>query len=591
MSLGGDDRTGAQHAAVLNRQQFPIRLSLGLATALLIAVTTAWPLTPLWAAAFTIALTFLDYAQQAEREGRSVNAAQRRASLATLALTSTLFVCITPFLWLHAGASGPVCALILLAGGSLNVLATNHAHRPSALAGLIPYIAAFALLPVLSFFGDHALAFSGVVAVGVGVYLLHGYLLWRVWNATVRSERAARLELEQRRAEAEAATAAKSAFVAMVSHELRTPISGVLAAAAELQRATDDPRHAECAAIVVESGRFMHTLLNDLLDLAKIEAGRMTVEDVVFDLGLFAHEIGRFWALEAHKRGVPLRLESAFGLPGRVVGDPTRLRQVLNNLLSNALKFTGPEGVTWSIDVGMLGSGQAELTVRVTDSGTGLSPERLDRLFTPYDQTEVTVARTHGGTGLGLSISRELARLMGGDLTAESPPGQGATFVLQVRLGAAASVPAPAAAPVSEPAPKLPVRPLRVLAVDDHEINRRTVGLLLQPLGAEVVTAVDGADALERANAEAFDLILMDVLMPVMNGRDATRRLRAAAGPNRDTPVLGVTGGDTAEDFAACHDAGMSGCVAKPLSPQALYEAIERCLSPNARAEPESLSA
>ena len=389
-------------------------------------------------------------------------------------------------------------------------------------------------------------------------------------------------ELDERRRLAEAATEAKSAFVAMVGHELRTPLSGVLAAAEDLQGRLEPEKDREAIDVVVDAGRFMNVLLDDLLDLAKLDAGRMSIEKVDFDVGGLVWTLARHWSAAARRGGTPMQLTSALGMPGQVSGDPTRIRQILNNLLSNALKFTGPEGVRWSVE-GVETRGGWRLTIRVADSGPGIPPEKLDHLFTPYDQTDVSVARTHGGTGLGLALSRELARLMGGDLDVESRPGEGSTFILTLPLdpptGETVVVPTPETVGVGR------AGKLRILVVDDHEINRRTAALLLQPSGAEVVLAASGEEALERLSSEAFDVMLTDVNMPSMDGVALARALRASGSANRAIPIVAVTGGDSVEERTRCRVAGINGCVPKPIDPRALYRAVEAAC---AGADPEA---
>jgi CheY-like chemotaxis protein/two-component sensor histidine kinase len=337
----------------------------------------------------------------------------------------------------------------------------------------------------------------------------------------------------------------------------------------------------QAADVVVDAGRFMQTLLDDLLDLAKVEAGRMTVEAVTFDLGHMLWSAERHWSAAARRAGKPLQLVSALNLPIQVSADPTRLRQILNNLLSNALKFTGPDGVTWCVD------GQEDgdlwwLEMRVSDTGPGIAPDRLDRLFTAFDQTDDSIARTHGGTGLGLALSRELARLMGGELRVESEEGRGSTFILTLPAGRV-QVRAEGAAADRE-AEVSPMAGLRVLVVDDHEINRRTAALLLEPAGVEVTTAGSAEEALALLGAEPFDVVVTDVNMPSMNGLQLTRAIRERVGLNRSVPVLAFTGGDSAEELAACRAAGMRGFISKPVNPTALYRAIEEACAGRSRA-------
>ncbi len=565
-------KVGSSPTPVIEIAQLPMRLLFSVIVAAMFGgVSGDWTAAAIWYAVAAVTLTGSSLLHgHSAASGRHVGLSRVSSFAAAL-----VYAGLAPMFWLQGGLLGPIYAVVLLTGGSLNVLVVQHRQLSSLLTSLAPYVLVFLSLPFIARI-DHGWAGAAGTAIGVAAFLANGATLWRVWADMVDSEHRSRIELDRRRRDAEAATEAKSAFVAAVSHELRTPISGVLAAASELARGAEDPKQAECAAIVAESGRFMQTLLNDLLDLSKIEAGRMSVEAVPFELEAFGREVTRFWGLEAEKRGIPLHFRGC--TQGWYSGDPLRLRQIVNNLLSNALKFTGPEGVRLMLDTAPAPDGRARLTIRVTDTGEGIPPARLARLFAPFDQTDVSIARTHGGTGLGLAISRELARLMGGDLTVVSPLGEGATFTLTITLPHA-EAPAAAAAHDAPRAAEPTAQALRVLVVDDHEINRRTLGLLLLPLGADVVTAADGREALEIAARQSFDVVLMDVVMPVLDGREATRRLRADAGPNRETPVVGVTGGDSPAEIAACLAAGMSGWVAKPLSAQALYNAIEAALS------------
>jgi CheY-like chemotaxis protein len=246
---------------------------------------------------------------------------------------------------------------------------------------------------------------------------------------------------------------------------------------------------------------------------------------------------------------------------------------VLNNLLSNAIKFTGRGAITVRLAVREAGDHLVFEAV-VADTGRGLTEDQVARLFTPFDQLAANVAREHGGSGLGLVISRELARLMGGDLTVTSKPGKGSRFRLEVRLEAAQAPDARAAGAVIDGA--------RVLVVDDHVVNRRAMELVLQSFGIQPTLAESGERALELLSSEVFDVMLMDVYMPGMDGRDATRQLRAAEGPNRDIPVIAVTASATAKDWEACRAAGMDAHVAKPIDPSQLHAALSEVLSAGA---------
>jgi len=479
-------------------------------------------------------------------------------------------------LWNRGGHYGGAIATALLAAGLLRAILETRGSR-ATLLGAVP-IAGFLVAGPLV-----AVQFSGAAAPPAFywfavLFIVASSLAWARELARLDRRNAEALEeAERRRRQAESATAAKSAFINMVSHELRTPISGVLAASADLEN-SDDEHVRQRGELVADAARLMRTLLNDLLDLAKIEAGRMTVENVAYDLGGTIRQARRLYESDASAKGLQLNLKGDEALP-QVVGDPTRTRQILNNLLSNAIKFTD-EGVI-EVDVRCEPTSEDRMLVQISvkDSGRGMSPEQLARLFRPFDQTDASVARTHGGTGLGLTISRDLARLMGGDILVNSREGFGSTFSVTIDVGDGAQ-----SADIEPTLPSAPldINRLNVFAADDHEVNRRVIALLLEPLGAKVDFAENGEEALERLALRPYDLVLMDVHMPKVDGLEAMRLLRSREGPNRYTPVLAVTGSGAPDDIAACLQAGADGHVLKPLDPAALQSAVAEVLRPRA---------
>jgi len=297
----------------------------------------------------------------------------------------------------------------------------------------------------------------------------------------------------------------------------------------------------------------------------------MTLEQRDFDLAGLISDTERFWRAQATEKGLELRAQR-LTREQWVRGDPHRLRQVLNNLLSNAIKFTPHGAINVEVTTTPGGADDVAVDITVRDQGPGIPGESMERLFTPFAQGSAEVARTYGGTGLGLKVSRDLARLMNGDLTVASEPGQGAAFTLSIRLPVGEATTDDAR---TEAAPQMERR-LKILAVDDHEINRRTLSLVLQPLGVELSTASDGTLALDLLARQAFDVVLMDVNMPGIDGNETTRRLRASGGPNAQVPVIGFSAGTEASQVAACRAAGMTDWLAKPLEPQKLYEALHR---------------
>ncbi|MEG1029769.1 MAG: HAMP domain-containing sensor histidine kinase, partial [Brevundimonas sp.] len=316
-----------------------------------------------------------------------------------------------------------------------------------------------------------------------------------------RAETEARIEADRKRAEAEAVMASRGAFLAAVAHDLRTPISAILTGAAELDRGDKTGSSSrQQVALITDAGLMMKDLLDDLLDHARLDAGRMNVESRDFDLRLLLSQTARLWAGPARAKGLRLRMEGARTLPGMVRGDARRLRPVLNNLISNAMKFTETGSITLGLQSWPDEHGAHVLLINVADTGPGMSVEQLARLFTPFDQTADGVAALYGGSGLGLAISRDLTELMGGRLTVRSAPGQGAVFTISLVLprGASADIetaltpearglvakalsrptssPPPSEPEIVEPAPTIDEtafdeRPLRVLVVDDHAIN------------------------------------------------------------------------------------------------------------------------
>jgi signal transduction histidine kinase/CheY-like chemotaxis protein len=463
----------------------------------------------------------------------------------------------------RGGSWGLISAELLLVGSYLLVTSVAQRSFMAYYASVAPLAAYMLLVAVHSFAGAANTAGPIATCIGTAFIIVHSHRM-------VGANRRMAASLDHARASAEASTVAKSAFVAMVSHELRTPISGMLAGAEELRRGARDAAVRNNAALVIQSAQMMRTLLNDLLDLSKIEAGRMGVENRSFDLRQTVLEVARFWRPELHRKGLRLRLRGAHALPAWVSGDPTRLKQILNNLFSNSVKFTERGGLVLALSVETDHGGPIRINLDVADTGPGMSEAQLSRLFSAYEQLGDGTAGVHGGTGLGLHISRELSRMMSGDLTVKSVVGEGSVFRLSVPFSLAEPSPLAQAAPE----PEAPAQG-RFLVVDDHEVNRRAFSLMLQPIADEVVCVEDGAQALAILGVEAFDVILMDLHLPGMDGLEVTRTLKSTSGPNRQTPVIALTGAASAQDMEASLAAGMIAHVSKPVDVRELFAAIE----------------
>ena len=484
-------------------------------------------------------------------------------------VTSAIFGFLALPLFASHERFAPTLGGLLLAGALLNVIVVNSSLRSATISAAAPHVIYLLIAPLVARAANPGARLADALWLGVVLLIISVAVASRTLERALTAEAAAKDEAERRRHEAEEAVAAKSAFVAMISHELRTPISAILAGAARLHSDLPDAISKTHAQLIGDAGAMMRTLLNDLLDLSRLDAGRMAVEQAPFDLRQAMAGTLRLWRPDAQKKGLRLRVEGAAHLPRWVAGDSMRLRQVLNNLLSNAIKFTAHGAVTVRLSAREDGD-HLVLEAVIADTGPGLTEEQLSRLFTPFDQLASSVVREHGGSGLGLVISRELARLMGGDLTVTSKPGKGSRFRLEIQVEAAE----PEEGFVGGAA----IEGARVLVVDDHVVNRRAIELVLQSFGIQPTLAESGERALELLQSEVFDVMLMDVYMPGMDGRDATRQLRAADGPNRDIPVIAVTASATPKDWEACRAAGMNAHVAKPIDPSQLHAALSEVL-------------
>ncbi|MBI1362051.1 MAG: response regulator [Alphaproteobacteria bacterium] len=388
------------------------------------------------------------------------------------------------------------------------------------------------------------------------------------------SEIAARLAAETDKANA--ASQAKSDFLATMSHEIRTPLNGVLGMAQALALDMTDPSQREKLDVILTSGETLTALLNDILDLSKIEAGKMEIAPVDGDLRISLERARRLFEPAARENGVELVILGS-NEPAWLTYDRVRVQQCVSNLVSNAVKFTreGRIELRWRIGPGSHLE-RRRVTVTVSDTGIGMDEEAMSRLFSAFTQADGSTTRRFGGTGLGLAITRKLARLMNGDVTATSTPGAGSTFTFVFEAQAArprdetASVPSAGVEIPDTPS----LRPVRVLVVDDNAINRQVAKLFLARLHTEIVEATNGVEALARLDAQPFDVVLLDVHMPVMDGCETIRRIRASNKPWRALPVIALTADAMEGDRERFVAMGMTDYLAKPLDRRMLLNKI-----------------
>jgi signal transduction histidine kinase len=413
--------------------------------------------------------------------------------------------------------------------------------------------------------------------------VVYGLLVWptrrrlmRGWVRLLEASRAA----QEGRAAAERASRAKSDFLATISHEIRTPLNGILGMAQAMQTERLGAEQLQRLRVIRGCGETLLAILDDVLDLSRIEAGQLRIERETFDMEHVTRGAVATFAPLAEKKGVTFAFSIAAAARGGFVGDPVRLRQILYNLVSNAVKFTqrGAVGVC-------VGYADGVLTLEVADSGVGIPADKLEQIFEKFVQADASTTRTAGGAGLGLSICRELVELMGGAIRVNSVVGRGTVFSVAIPVERIAE-PQPLQPMLEAGAPSADAQPLNILAAEDNEVNRLVLTTLLRQEGVALTVVNNGAEVVEAWRRGEWDLVLMDIQMPVMDGVTAARAIRteeAASGRAR-TPIIAVTANALPDQRAEYEQAGLDQVVTKPLEVGALFRAIERALA-GARAE------
>ena len=494
------------------------------------------------------------------------------ASCVIASLSVVVYSGITAYLWFSGGEAGRIFAMVQAAGGLLHVSLHMHHTRPLLLAAVIPHALYFIGLPLSAAIIDRK-PVTLLITLGGLLYMSHLIVAVRQSSTTTTILKTANREAREQRRMADAASAAKSDFLAVISHEIRTPMNAVISAANLLRRTRLDAEQREHVMMLIDAGDVLVGLLNDVLDFSKIEAGKMQFENAPMDVRARLASLHRLWQPKAAANGVTLSLEIAEDAPECVMTDALRLQQILFNLLSNAVKFTQDGEVLVSVD---WEPATSVLSMQVTDTGCGIPQDRLANIFDSFEQAEAGTTRRYGGTGLGLAISRRLAELMGGGLTVASTVGEGSCFTVRLPVEAVAAQVA-SVEKAQRVADATALKGRQILAADDHAVNRRILSLLLEPHGCVLTLVENGIEAVAACEEQVFDAILMDMQMPLMDGLEASRRIRLE-GANQATPLIALTANAMDVHRAAWNDVGAQAFLTKPIDPVLLARTLaEAC--------------
>jgi signal transduction histidine kinase/CheY-like chemotaxis protein/HPt (histidine-containing phosphotransfer) domain-containing protein len=450
------------------------------------------------------------------------------------------------------------------------VVRGEAAGRVEAEVSLIPLLVQIGLLTILGI----ALG----CAVFVGALLIPQRALRAATAAHGKVQNDLRVQIEQTQAAlmvAREATSAKSAFLAMMSHEIRTPMNAVMGLSSALMDSRLDGEQRHLVETIYESSNGLLRLLNDILDFSKLDAGKIELEAIAFSPAALVDHAVSIVASKAAEKGLAIRAVVEPGMPAALRGDPARLQQVVLNLAVNAIKFTEAGAVEIGARCLREGTDAATIECWVRDTGIGIAPDQIGKLFSEFTQAELSISRRFGGTGLGLAISKRIIERMRGEIEARSVPGAGSTFTFRVSLpkdDVAALTETPSVGDASANVFACLARPLRVLLAEDNGTNQLVFSKLVQGLKIKLTVAANGCEAIEHARATTFDIVFMDMRMPEMDGLEATRAIRALGGAWSGIPIVALTANAFPEDVKACRESGMNDFISKPIRKKVLLE-------------------